>query len=174
MQTAPGLSIEIIKLTTFITAVLTAAKFIDFFVQKFLFNKFYSLGARRLKSKKKFHTFFFFTKHTARITIYTFALLIILDKIGVNILPFLTGAGIIGLAISFGSQTLVKDIISGIFIIVEDQFNVGDYVKIGSFEGKVKKITLKATHLEDSDKNKIIIPNSQINSVLIYKSREKK
>ncbi len=173
MITLPQISIQTLNLVLFSLVILVLAKIIDFFVQKFLFNKFYSLGVNRLKGKKKLHTLFFLIKHTTQITIYAFALLIILDKIGVNILPFLTGAGIVGLALSFGSQTLVKDIISGIFIIVENQFNVEDEVKIGSFEGKVKKITLKTTYLEDKDGNKIIIPNSQINSVLIYKSKKK-
>lgn len=76
-------------------------------------------------------------------TVFSIFLFLILDYLEVNLLPFVTGAGIFGLVLSFGSQTLVKDLISGFFIILENRFNVGDYIKIGVLEGKVKKITLR-------------------------------
>ncbi len=97
------------------------------------------------------------------------AAMIILDRWGVNIVPILTGAGLVGLAVSFGSQTLVKDLISGFFIILEDQFNVGDQVRIGTYEGNVLDITLRLTILEDKKENIIYIPNSQITSVIRLK-----
>ncbi|MBI4225746.1 mechanosensitive ion channel [Candidatus Roizmanbacteria bacterium] len=101
--------------------------------------------------------------------LFLIAFLMILSNWGVNITPILTGAGILGLAVSFGSQTLVKDLIAGFFIIIEDQFNVGDKVKIHNVEGEVDKITLRLTVLRDKDGNTIYIPNSQINVVTRYK-----
>ncbi|MFN4212366.1 MAG: mechanosensitive ion channel family protein [Microgenomates group bacterium] len=95
--------------------------------------------------------------------------LIILSYWGVNITPILTGAGILGLAISFGAQTLIKDLISGFFILIENQFNVGDKVKIGNFEGEVYKMTMRMTVLKDEKDNLIFIPNSQIASVVKLK-----
>ncbi len=92
--------------------------------------------------------------------------LIILSYWGINITPILTGAGILGLAISFGAQTLIKDLISGFFILIENQFNVGDRVKIGNFEGEVYKMTMRATVLKDEKGNLIFIPNSQIATVM--------
>ncbi len=96
--------------------------------------------------------------------------LIILSHWGVDIRPVLAGAGVVGLAISFGSQTLIKDILSGIFIITEDQFNIGDTVKIGDNIGKVEKFTLRITVLRNNENNLIYIPNSQILSVTRYTS----
>ncbi len=110
-----------------------------------------------------------FLKSGLTVVIFTIFTLLILDLWGVNIAPFLTGAGLVGLSISFGAQTLIKDIISGIFIIFENQFNVGDYLKIGNLEGVVKKITLRQTILKDKDDNIIYIPNSQITSFVKFK-----
>lgn len=97
------------------------------------------------------------------------SLLIILSRWGVNIIPIVTGASILGLAISFGAQTFIKDLISGFFILFEDQFNVGDRVKIGNFEGEVYRVTLRLTVLKDSKGNLIFIPNSQITTVVRLK-----
>lgn len=110
-------------------------------------------------------------KHSISAVVSISVLIMILAQWGVNITPLLTGAGILGLAISFGSQTLVKDIISGFFIIVENQYNVGDEVRIiDKYEGKVLAVTLRLTVLRDKEGNKIFIPNSQITTVVRKKS----
>jgi len=103
--------------------------------------------------------------------ILVIVLLMVLSHWGFDIFPILTGAGILGLAISFGSQTLIKDVINGFFIIAEDQFNVGDWVKIDKFEGEVYKITLRLTILRDENENLIYIPNSQISTVTKLKEK---
>ncbi len=108
-------------------------------------------------------------KNIIDIFLFLIAVLVILAHWGINITPILTGAGILGLAISFGAQTLVKDIIAGFFIIAEDQFNVGDRVKIGNLEGEVYQVTLRLTILKDKKENLIYIPNSQISSVIKLK-----
>ncbi len=100
------------------------------------------------------------------IVLFLIAILVILSGFGVNIVPILTGAGILGLAISFGSQTLVKDFISGIFILIEDLYNVGDAVKIANFEGEVHKINLRTTEIIDKDNNLVFIPNSLVTTVV--------
>ena len=99
---------------------------------------------------------------------------VILSHWGVNILPLLTGAGIVGLAISFGSQTIVKDMLSGFFIIVEDQYNIGDHVQLADkYEGTVESITLRLTILKGKNNNIIYIPNSQITSVIRFTGEKK-
>jgi small conductance mechanosensitive channel len=103
------------------------------------------------------------------IALFLTVLLMILSQWGVNILPILTGASILGLAISFGAQTLIKDFISGFFILLEDQFNLGDRVKINNFEGEVYSLGLRVTILKDSKGNLIYIPNSQIATVVRLK-----
>lgn len=114
-------------------------------------------------------------KNISDIALYAMALLVILDKWGVNIGPILTGAGILGLAVSFGSQSLVKDVISGIFIILEDQFNVGDKVKIiDKYEGYVDRITLRLVVLRNAKGDLVYIPNSQITSVIVYEKKPPK
>lgn len=103
------------------------------------------------------------------VIVFAVALLIILSRWEIDITPIIASAGVFGLALSFGSQTLVKDIIAGVFIFLEDQFNVGDVVKIGSFEGKVKRVTLRLTVLQDKDGNYVYMPNSTITSVVRVK-----
>ena len=72
-----------------------------------------------------------------------------LQSLGVNIMPALASAGIGGLAIGFGAQSLVKDIISGIFLMLEDQLGVGDHVDIGTLSGTVLSLGLRATRIQD-------------------------
>jgi moderate conductance mechanosensitive channel len=91
-------------------------------------------------------------RNGATVVIWTIAWLIVLDALGINIAPLLAGAGIVGVALGFGAQTLVRDIISGFFMLVEDQFGVGDEVEIqGSvgtpIEGTVEGVTLRATQI---------------------------
>ena len=73
--------------------------------------------------------------------------LIVLSSLGVNIAPLIAGAGVIGLAIGFGAQTLVKDIISGIFFLIDDAFRVGDYIETGGTKGMVEHISLRSLRL---------------------------
>jgi small conductance mechanosensitive channel len=83
------------------------------------------------------------------IAIAVLAVLVILSEIGVNITPLLAGASIIGLAIGFGSQSLVKDVISGIFLLIEDTLNVGDYVDVGGKSGTVEALSIRTLLLRD-------------------------
>ncbi len=105
-------------------------------------------------------------KGLVAVVIYVISIIIILEKWGVNTAPILTGAGLIGLAFSFGSQSIIKDVISGVFIVLDDIYNVGDRVKIGSETGNVEKITLRMTILKDEKDNVVYIPNSQVNAVV--------
>lgn len=89
----------------------------------------------------------------------------VLREVGINIGPILATAGIGGLAIGFGAQSLVKDVISGFFILMEDQIRVGDVVEIGGKSGSVEKISLKTTVLRDLAGNVHYVPNGQISVV---------
>ncbi|MBI4009017.1 mechanosensitive ion channel [Candidatus Roizmanbacteria bacterium] len=111
-------------------------------------------------------------KSISDVLLYLIAALIVIAHWGVNILPILTGAGILGLAFSFGAQTLVKDLIAGFFIIVENQFNIGDRIKVANFEGEVIRMTLRITVLRDKKGNDIYIPNSQITSLIRLNSTQ--
>ena len=103
---------------------------------------------------------------TGNIVIYAVILLMVLSLFGVDIRPILAGAGVIGLAIGFGAQSLVKDFVSGLFILVENQYGIGDKVKIGSFEGQVIKITMRSTALKDNEGKVYYISNGSIKDVI--------
>jgi len=91
--------------------------------------------------------------------------MMLLNAFGVDIRPLLAGAGILGFAVGFGSQSLVKDLIAGVFIIVENQFSVGDEVILGTYKGKVLKITVRSTMLESEEGNIVYLRNGNIASI---------
>ena len=99
------------------------------------------------------------------IVVITVAALMILDVLGMNIAPLLASAGIVGVALGFGSQSLVKDFLSGIFMIVEDQYGVGDNVNLGDAVGTVESVGLRVTQVRDVNGTLWYVPNGQITRV---------
>ena len=77
-------------------------------------------------------------------------MLLVLGQLGFNISPLLASAGVVGLAVSFGSQSLVRDFVTGFFLQLEHQFALGDVIRIGAFEGTVENITLRLVYLRDA------------------------
>jgi len=100
--------------------------------------------------------------------VYFSAIIAILSRLDIKIAGLLAGAGIVGLAIGFGAQSLVKDVITGFFIIFEDQFGVGDYIKINGAEGTVVEIGLRTTKINGGTGEQFIIPNGSIGEVVNY------
>ena len=94
--------------------------------------------------------------------------LIVLSELGINIGPLLAGAGVIGLAVGFGAQTLVKDVITGLFILVEDTIAVGDYVEVGGHEGDVESLSIRTIRLRDPAGSVHTVPFSDVGTVLNY------
>jgi len=95
----------------------------------------------------------------------TMFILVTLSELGLNIAPLLAGAGIVGLAIGFGAQTLAKDIITGLFILMEDQLAVGDVVKVGSHAGVVERLTLRTIRLRDLAGTVHVVPFSEVSTL---------
>ncbi len=93
------------------------------------------------------------------------AVLQILPLVGFNLGPLLASAGVAGVAIGLACQAVVKDCLNGMLFLLEDQFNVGDVVKVATFSGQVEAMTLRKTTLRDGDGTVYIIPNSQITTV---------
>lgn len=93
------------------------------------------------------------------------ALIQILGVVNIDVKPLIASAGVVGLAIGFGAQTLVKDVINGFFILLENQYDIGDVVKIGGVQGTVENMTLRRTVLRDADGSVHTIPNSEIKIV---------
>jgi len=85
------------------------------------------------------------------IFVWSIALITALSTIGLNVAPILTSAGVVGVAIGFGAQTLVKDYLAGIIMIIEDQYGVGDVIDVGPVTGTVIEVGLRVTRLQDSD-----------------------
>ncbi|WP_239696781.1 mechanosensitive ion channel family protein [Paenibacillus oryzisoli] len=98
-------------------------------------------------------------------TVNLVAIMLILGQVGLNLGPLLAGAGVLGLAIGFGAQSLVKDVITGFFIIFEDQFGVGDVIQIDQFKGTVEEIGIRVTRIKSWTGEVHIIPNGNIKQV---------
>jgi small conductance mechanosensitive channel len=99
------------------------------------------------------------------VLIWTISGLVVLRELDVDISPILTGAGILGLAVGFGAQTLVRDIISGIFLIAEDQVRVGDVAVVNGIGGLVEQINLRTIVLRDLEGTVHLIPNGEIRTL---------
>ncbi|MDP3056976.1 MAG: mechanosensitive ion channel [bacterium] len=128
----------------------------------------FSKNGAKEKLEMKMKTLGGVAVNTGNMLILFAIVLILLRMFKVDTGPVLAGAGIIGLVIGFGTQSLIKDFVSGLFILIENQYNVGDRVKIGTFEGKVKKITIRSTILEDNEGRIIYLPNGIITTVINY------
>jgi len=94
--------------------------------------------------------------------VWTTAIIMIMNLVGINTAPLLASAGILGVALGFGAQSLVKDFITGMFIIIENQYRVGDFVEIQNIKGTVKAVTMRTTIIQDSDGSIFHIPNGSI------------
>jgi small-conductance mechanosensitive channel len=105
-------------------------------------------------------------RNVGRAILTVVAVLMVLNQLDFNISPLLASAGVVGLAVSFGSQSLVRDYVTGFFLQLEHQFALGDVVRIGTAEGTVENITLRLVYLRDGTGALHMIPNGQINQVV--------
>lgn len=100
-----------------------------------------------------------------RAAVISLTIVMVLGELGMEIKPLLAGAGIAGIAVGFGAQSIVKDFFAGFFILLEDQYDVGDTVTIGTVTGTVEQMTLRVTVLRDANGTAYFIPNSSITQV---------
>lgn len=101
-------------------------------------------------------------RSTSSAIIYSVAVIMSLDVVGISIAPVLASAGVAGLAIGFGAQRLVEDVITGLFMLIEDQFGVGDRIDIDTVDGTVESLTLRSTVIRDPNGTLWHVPNSEI------------
>ena len=118
-----------------------------------------------LRSAARAETIGSVLKSVASIVIYSIAVFTILAEVGINLGPLIAGAGIVGVALGFGAQSLVKDFLSGIFMLAEDQYGVGDIINVGEAEGTVEIVNLRTTRLRDLDGTVWHVPNGEIRRV---------
>jgi small conductance mechanosensitive channel len=137
-------------------------------IVRFFVNRMGDLADRQSDSPQRaneIRTLATILRATAYGVIGFIVLLHILDVLGINLTPLLASAGVVGVGIGLGAQSLFKDIINGIFILIENQYNVGDTVRLASLTGTVEDLSLRLTTLRDGDGTLYFIPNSQIATV---------
>lgn len=122
-------------------------------------------GPSGVERAKRARTLGRLSRNVANTAVVAIAALMVLQELGINIMPVLTGAGIAGLAVGFGAQTLVRDVISGFFLILEDQVRVGDVANINGTGGLVEAIQLRTIVLRDLSGTVHVIPNGSISKM---------
>ena len=118
-----------------------------------------------LASSHRVETLVRVTGSIARAAVYGVASVVLLSAIGIDVTPVVAGAGIAGVAVGFGAQTVVKDFFGGFFILIENQFAVGDIVTIGAITGTVEEMTMRVTVLRDTAGAVHFLPNGGIGTV---------
>ncbi|MED4207278.1 mechanosensitive ion channel family protein [Neobacillus mesonae] len=117
------------------------------------------------KSERREETLAKLLDNTLTYVVYFIAIMMVLSVLGIDVKALIAGAGVVGLAVGFGAQSLVKDVISGFFIIFEDQFSVGDHIRVAEYEGNVEAIGLRTTRIKSWTGEVHILPNGSITQV---------
>ncbi len=107
-------------------------------------------------------------KKILMVTIMIMVALIILSSLGINIGPILAGAGVVGIALGFGAQSLVKDIFSGVFFLIEDAFRVGEYIEMGELRGTVEAVSIRSLRVRHLRGALHTIPYGELKSLTNY------
>lgn len=141
---------------------------VAFMLAKVVSNRLVQFAVRQnddIEFQKRTNTLGAIVRYVATFAIIAITVIMILKEFGIEIGPILAAAGIVGLAVGFGAQSLVKDVISGFFILLEDQIRVGDVVNIAGKGGTVEKVNLRTTILRDLSGNVHYVPNGHIDVV---------
>ncbi|MDH4172098.1 MAG: mechanosensitive ion channel family protein [Acidimicrobiia bacterium] len=120
---------------------------------------------RSERSRQRAATMGTVLRSTITLLIGVVAVLLILGELEIDLAPLLAGAGIAGIAFGFGAQSLVKDFLSGMFIVFEDQYGVGDNVDLGEASGQVERVSLRTTRIRDVEGTLWVVPNGEIRRV---------
>lgn len=157
--------------------ILAVAVVLDFFLTRLISHSDFGpsdaagkpqnryLPAVSEEQKKRVQTIINIVGGALSFAIYTIALLTVLPELGVSMAPILAGVGLAGLAVGMAAKDILTDFISGLFILVEDQFGIGDQVILAGIEGRVKEMTLRRTVIEGGGGVLHIIPNREIKVV---------
>lgn len=137
------------------------------FISSKILSRFIKLPAKRVNSKTK--TIISFFKNGITVIICVLAVFVILSSWGIDVTPYLLSSSIIGFAVGFGAQGLIKDIISGIYLLLEPEFKLGRDIKVGNFSGKLKRVSLKNIYIEAENGDLYIIPNGEVKTIVVKK-----
>jgi small conductance mechanosensitive channel len=154
--------VEIFGFTLSKLATILISAFIVWVLTQLLSMQFVRSFSVGTPTRKKLRTLNSLVRTIASAVILVITAFMIVRELGFDVTPLLASVGIAGLAIGFGAQTLVKDMIAGAFILIENQFDEGDEVEISGKRGEVKKISLRTVWLKDKDGTVHIIPNGAI------------
>ena len=160
-----GLGIIFLKVVLIVVAAVIVVK-----VLRVLIRKSFSV---RIKGPLKYNerrqqTLSKLLENIVAYAVYFTAIIAVLSAFTIDITGLIAGAGVVGLAVGFGAQNLVRDVITGFFIIFEDQFSVGDYVRIGQAEGTVEEIGLRTTKVKGFTGELFIFPNGNVTDVVNF------
>ena len=153
-----------IKILIIVGAVIAAQMFLRRIVPKLLEFGEKRIGEKEVEFSKRMATLGSVIANAVSVILYMMAGLMILSELGIDIVPLLTGAGLLGLAFGFGAQNTVRDLIAGFFILMENQYRKGDVIKVAGTSGLVEDINLRRTILRDLDGVVHFIPNGEITS----------
>jgi len=150
-----------------LVAVLVLA-FLLLLLIRFLVSRMHTVATRNVANARhaaQMRTMASILRATGYIFVALFVLLQVLPIFNIDLKPLLASVSIIGLGVSFGAQSIFKDIFNGIYILIEDQYTIGDFVKVAGLSGTVEQMSLRSTTLRDADGTMNIIPNSQVTTV---------
>lgn len=156
------MSILIIIIGAFLFTLL-----VRFVINQLTKSRLYKNLMKRTKAKKRLGTIIMISKNAITALVIIISIFLIFDEIfkPIQLTTVLASAGIIGVILGFGAQTLIKDTINGIFIIFENPYGIGDSIKVGNIIGKVENVTLRTTSIRDLNGNIHFIPNGEIKIV---------
>ncbi|MBR6756265.1 MAG: mechanosensitive ion channel family protein [Peptococcaceae bacterium] len=159
-----------VKMMVVILAVLILRKVACRIIDKIFKNNFTAGLSEKsdLIEEKRLNTLAKMFKSIVSYVLYFIGIITCLDMVGFSITTIVAGAGIASLAVAFGAQSIVQDLMSGIFIVIENQYAVGDRVQIGGIIGEVKEIGMKTTKILTYDGQLMVISNGQISNVVNY------
>lgn len=159
----------LIKILIVLFLVMLVRQIICHFIDK-LFRNRITIGLSKTDAleEKRLHTLAKLFKSIASYILYFVAIITCLDMIGFSVTTIIASAGVMSLAVAFGAQSIVKDLMSGIFIVLENQYAVGEYVQIDGVVGIVREIGMKTTKMETAEGQLMIISNGNIGKIVNY------
>lgn len=153
-----------IKIILILAAAVLINRFLKTFVKKAITKQIRN-NIPKEEEKQRIETLISVFEGTFTFIVWMVAVLMVLPELGVNTAPILASIGVAGLAIGMATKDIISDFISGLFIILENQYHIGDKVKIAGLKGTVKEITLRRTIIKDEEGGIHSIPNSKVTIV---------
>ena len=164
-----GYAGTLIKILVVVALILILRRIACHVIDKMFRNRItMTLSQKDALEEKRLHTLSKLFKSIVSYVLYFVAIISCLDMIGFSVTTIIAGAGVVSLAVAFGAQSIVQDLMSGIFIVLENQYAVGDYVQIDGIDGQVKEIGMKTTKVQTWNGELLIISNGSIGRVINY------